>query len=172
MSHVHCLGFDALEARELLSKTHVTVPHTVPANIVTPIVLSGTVAVDNNTNAAVTTMNPDGSETRSLPIAGRLGTLGKFRGVWNETVDAYGFINGPDVLRLHDSEGTMIIVFNDATPGATHAAAHGSIETEQTQKLYSGTGAYARSSEIGSIDLVSNRAQTQVVSLVLHTQNS
>jgi hypothetical protein len=136
------------------------------------LVLNGTLAVDNSPHAAVATMNPDGSTTTSLPIAGRLGSLGEFRGVWNETVDPYGEITGLDVLRLHSPKGNLAVAFDNETPGLAHPAARGAVSHEQSQRLFSGTGAYARASETGSVVMTSNRAGTVVQSLTLHTRGS
>ena len=41
MSHVHSLGFEALEARKLLTKAHVAVAHHAPAVVAVPLVLDG-----------------------------------------------------------------------------------------------------------------------------------
>jgi hypothetical protein len=172
MSHVHNLRFEALEARQLLTTHHPAMAHPAPAAVAAPMVLDGTLAVDNNPNASMSTSNPDGSTTTSLPVAGRLGALGEFRGVWNETVDPYGDITGLDVLRLHDPKGNLIIAFNNETPGPAQRAARGEVAHEQTQRVYSGSGAYARASETGSIELITNPAQTLVVSLALHTRGS
>ena len=78
MKHVHSLRFETLEARQLLSRAHVhaAVAHAArPA--ATPVVLNGTLNVDNNPNATTTTTNEDGSMTTSVPVAGQLGALGR-----------------------------------------------------------------------------------------------
>jgi hypothetical protein len=170
MRHVHTLRFEALESRELLTRPHVAAAHPAPAVAAAPLVLDGTLAVDNG--AASTTTNMDGSSTTSIPVAGQLGALGEVRGVWNESVDAFGDYQGPDELRLHDAQGTLLIAFNDRNPGPARPAAHGAVYHEQTQRLYQGTGAYAGASEVGSIELITNPSRKSVVSLTLHTRST
>jgi hypothetical protein len=168
MRHARSLRFEVLEARKLLSKAHVAVAHSTPAADVTPLVLDGTLAVDNN--AAATTMNADGSSTTSVPVAGRLGTLGEVRGVWNQTVDEYGDSTGLGVLRLHDSMGTFIVAVDTENSGPAHPAAHGAVSYQYAQRLDGGTGAYTRASESGSIEAFTNRGQTAVESMTLHSR--
>jgi len=48
----------------------------------------------------------------------------------------------------------------------------GAVSYEHPQRIYGGTGAYARASESGSIELTTNAARTEVVSMTLHTQNT
>ena len=79
----------------------------------TPVVLNGTLNVDNNPNATTTTTNDDGSMTTSVPVAGQLGALGQVRGIWNETVDSFGDYEGPDTLILHDAKGAFVVAFNN-----------------------------------------------------------
>jgi hypothetical protein len=172
MSHARSLRFEALEPRELLSKGDVALPHKATAAPTVPLVLDGTLAVNNNTNAALTTMNVDGTTTTSLPVSGRLGDLGAVHGVWNQTVDTYGDITGLDALRLHDSKGTFIIAFDNEQPGPAHPMGHGGIYYEVAQKLYDGTGAYAGASEIGTIKLVTNSAPAVVYSMTLHSRTT
>jgi hypothetical protein len=169
MRHVHPLRFDALEARKLLSRAHIAVTHHPAAAVATPLVLSGTLAVNNN--AASTTMNPDGSSTTSIPVAGKLGALGEVRGVWNETVDSFGNISGPDTLRLHDPKGTLVIAISAQNSGRARLVGHGAVAYQRAQRFYGGTGAYAHGSESGSVELITNDAKSHVVSLVFDTQN-
>jgi hypothetical protein len=161
--------FEFLEARMLLSTAHVARAHAAPA-AVTPLVLDGTLAIDNNAAQSIT--NPDESTTTSTPVAGRFGTLGVLRGVWNETVDEYGDSEGMDVLRLAGAKGTIIVEFDTADASAAHPAGHGVVYYQEPQRVYSGTGAYARVSEVGTIDVYTNSGQSEVESLTLHTRNS
>jgi len=133
-------------------------------------VLDGTLAVDNK--ATTTTLNSDGSTTASTPVAGRLGTLGEFHGVWLETTDAYGNNTGLDVLRIHDSKGTITLVFDNQNPGKAHPASHRASYFEDVERVYHDTGAFAGAAERGSIELVTNSDQSVITSLRLHTQNS
>ena len=172
MSHVRALGFDALEVRKLLTAAHVAAPHTTPMIVATPVVLDGTLTVDNN--QVDSTTNADGSSTSSTPVAGRLGALGKVRGVWNE--------NRRRVRRhppastscdLHAAKGSLIITFNTAnTAVKPHPAAHGAVYYPCAQQVYSGTGAYSGATESGMIDLTTNHGRNQIVSLVLTTANT
>ena len=76
------------------------------------------------------------------------------------------------MIRLHASNGTFIIAFNNQTPGQAISTGNGTTGYVQAQRVYHGTGAYARPSEVGSIELVDNAAQTLVQSIVLHTRKS
>jgi hypothetical protein len=170
MSRVHSLRFDSLETRTLLSKAHPAMHHAAPAVAAAPLVLDGKLTVD--ANAVSTTMNEDGSTTTSLPVAGRLGSLGVVHGVWNESVDEYGDYIGPDTLRLHTSNGAFVLTFNDQNSGPAHASGHGTVYYEHLQRVYAGTGAYAGDSESGSIKLFTNPSRTSVVSIELSTQST
>jgi len=167
MSQFRSLCFEALEARRLLSRTHV-VPHARPAMMASPLVLDGTLTVENK--ATTTTMNLDGSTTTSVPVAGQLGTLGEVHGVWTESVDTYGDPTGPDTLQLHDAKGTFLVAFNEQNAGREHRLAGGAVDYAVAQRVYDGTGAYARASESGSIELTTNSARTVVQSMTLNTQ--
>ncbi len=169
MRNVHSLQFDALEPRKLLTKAHVVAAHAVPAAVAAPLVLDGTLTVNNH--AATTNMNDDGSSTTSTPVSGQLGALGEVRGTWDESVDEFGDYMGPDTLRLRGPKGTIFIAFSNQDPGKPHPSAHGAVYHEETQRLYEGTGAYARPSESGTIDLTSNAARTAIASLTLQTWN-
>ena len=93
MSHVRSLCFEALEERKLLSRGHI-VAHAKHAAVATPLVLNGTLTVDNK--ATTTSMDDQGDTTTSIPVAGQLGTLGEVRGIWNESADSEGDYLGPD----------------------------------------------------------------------------
>ncbi len=76
----HAFSFDALEDRTLMTAAHrVARPHTTPMIAGTPLVLNGTLAVDNSLSSSID--NPDGSTTTSTPLAGNLSSLGKVEGV-------------------------------------------------------------------------------------------
>ncbi len=170
MSHVRALGFDALEVRKLLSGTHVAHSHTTAMIPATPVVLNGTLTVDNN--AATSTTNVDGSTTTSTPVAGRLGALGKVRGLWNQTVDEFGDLDGPNVLRLALPKGSLIVTFNTLNPVKAHPGSHGTFYYPRAQQVFSGTGAYAGATESGMIDVTTNHTKSEVTSLVLTTAST
>jgi hypothetical protein len=132
------------------------------------LAIVGTLAVDSRESS--TTANADGSSTIAVPVSGTLGALGRFQGVWNESVDAFGNNQGPDVVRLHNSKGTLVIAFNNEIPGRAHPDGPGTIDYQHPQKLISGTGAYARSVETGTIEIVANSVKTVVKSLVLNSE--
>ncbi|MGZ3413134.1 MAG: hypothetical protein ACXWNX_04910, partial [Isosphaeraceae bacterium] len=157
MKHVHSLRFETLEARQLLSRAHVhaAVAHAARP-VATPVVLNGTLTVDNNPNATTTTTNEDGSITTSVPVAGQLGALGEVHGIWDETVDSFGDYEGPDTPTLHDSKGTFAIAFNNENSPRADVKVRGAVSYEHPQIIYGGTGAYARASESGSIELTTN----------------
>jgi hypothetical protein len=171
MRHVYPLRFDTLESRQLLSRAHLPVVHAARV-AAAPIVLDGTLSVDNKHNAISSTMNADGSSTTSVAVAGQLGALGPVHGVWYENQDAFGNYQGPDTLRLRDAKGTITLAFNNLNPSTPHAKLRGAVVYEHTQRFYGGTGAYARASESGTIELTTNAARNEVVSLTLHTKNT
>jgi len=162
MRHVHSPRFETLEARQLLSKTHVGVARAAPL-----LVLNGTLTVDNNPDAASTIRNEEGSKTTSVPVAGQLGTLGKVHGIWDVTVNARGKNYAPDELILRNSKGSFIVAFTQPA----HKKARG-VSYERAQVVLGGTGAYARASERGSIEVTHRAVRTQVVSLTLQTRNT
>ena len=170
MSHVRTLGFDALEGRRLLSAARAIAPHTMPMIAAAPVVLDGTLTVDNQ--GATSSNNADGSSTSSTPVAGHLAALGKVRGVWNESQDAFGDSTGVDVLRLHNSKGSIIITFNTLNTVKAEPAAHGALYYSRAQKLYSGTGAYAGATESGMINLTTNHGRNQIVSLTIESTST
>jgi hypothetical protein len=173
MKRVRSLRFEALEARQLLSMAHVhaAVAHAArPA--ATPVVLNGTLTVDNNPNATTTTTNEDGSMTTSVPVAGKLTGLGEVHGIWDETVDSFGDYEGPDTLILHASNGALGVAFNNENASAANVKVRGAVSYEHPQVVLGGNGAYARPSENGTIELTTNAARTQIVSMTLHTQGT
>ena len=170
MKHTHFIVFDILESRQLQSTVHLPTAH--PARVLAaPLVLDGTLSVNTKSNAISPTMNPDGSSTMSVAVAGQLGALGPVHGVWYENQDSFGEYQGPDTLRLRDAKGTITIAFTNVNRSPAHAKVRGAVNYEHTQRFYSGTGAYARASESGTIELTTNAAQTHVVSMTLHTTN-
>jgi len=165
MKHIHCLRFEALEARQLLSNTHVALVHaTLAAG--PALGLNGTLTVDNNPGASSTIRNGQGLTTTSVPVAGQLGALGHVRGVWDRTVDAHGDPAAPDELVLHNSKGSFVVAFTQPV----HEKALRVVSYERPQVVLGGTGAYARATERGLIEVTSNAARTQVVSLTLQTR--
>src|SRR5271166_2063286 len=173
MKRVHSLRFEALEARQLLSRAHVhaAVAHAArPA--ATPVVFNGTLTVDNKPSATTTTQNEDGSMTTSVPVAGQFGALGQVHGIWNETVDSFGDYEGPDTLTLHASNGAFGVAFNNENSPRAGVKVGSPISYKHTQIVLGGDGAYARASESGTIELTTNAARTEIVSMTLHTQNT
>ncbi len=173
MKRVRSLRFEALEARQLLSMAHA---HAAVAHAARPAappgVLNGTLAVDNNPGASITTENEDGSMTTSVPVAGQLGALGQVHGIWDESVDSLGAYEGPDTLTLHASNGALVVAFNNASSKPANVKVRGAVTYEHPQMAYGGTGAYARPSESGTIELTTNVARTEIVSMTLHTQST
>jgi hypothetical protein len=161
------LGFEDLEARKLLSTVHISAASS-GASALTPISLTGTLNV--NLNEASTVENSDSSETTTVPVVGRLGSLGKVTGVWSHTLNQSGNYEGPDTLVLKSSlqKGSFTINFNDNNSGLTAKSVGKDLSDYQhAQKLASGTGTFARVSEAGSIELMLNTNQDTYKSLVL-----
>ena len=137
-----------------------------------PLVLSGTLTVENNPDAISSVMNPDGSTTTTIPVSGQLGSLGKFHGLWSESADAYGDYEGPDTVRIQNAKGAFTVAFNNENTHPSSAIAHGALSYEHAQHVVDGTGAFARASESGSIEVTTNPARTQVATLTLNPQHT
>ncbi len=159
MSHARLLFFESLEARKLLSSTHAVAAHARPAVAATPLVLNGTLTVDNK--AASTMMNDDGSTTTSIPVSGQISTLGKVHGTWNESADQYGDYEGPDTIQLRGAKGLIVVAFSNANPGTAIHNGNSSLSYDHPQIVEGGTRAYSRGIESGSIMLTTNPAQTR-----------
>jgi hypothetical protein len=142
----------------------------VPAAVATPLVLDGTISVDNSAAESIT--NPDGSTTTSTPVAGRFGALGVLRGVWNETVDPYGDSLGMDALRLTGSKGSIVVEFDTQDAGPARPAGHGAVLYQEPQRILSASGAYAHTSERGTIEVYTNPGRSSVESMTLHTRST
>ena len=173
MKRVHSLHLEALEGRELLSRAHAAAPaarvHATPAIAGAPLVLDGTLTVNNH--AATTDTNLDGGYTTSVPVSGQLSGLGKVRGVWYESTDEFGDYLGPDTVTLRDAQGGFTIAFSNASSGPAHKNGH-TVYYQHAQRFDGGSGAYAGATEKGSIDLNMNPKHTTVVSLTLSSEGS
>ncbi len=168
MRRDHCPRFDALEGRRLLSKIHVA---SSSATIAKPVVITGTLTV--NMKEASATQNADGSTTSTVAVSGRLGSYGKVRGTWNETYDNFGAYSGPDwiQLRTNSPKGSFIIAFNNQDSGSATPIGHGIGMYQHAQHVYDGTGAFAKATESGSIEVLQKNSTKTVESLVLITEN-
>ena len=171
MRHVLSVRVEALEDRKLLSRAHHAVAHPAPA-AATPVVIAGTLSVNDRNGGTSSLQNPDGSTTTSVPITGQLGALGKVRGVWNENFDAYGDHVAPDVLRLQNAKGTLIVTFDNTNAGPIHPDGHKLVEYTKVQRLYAGTGAYVHATETGTIEVVANSAETVIDNIILSTKTA
>ena len=174
MSHVRSLDFDALEARELLSRahhaaTHHAKAHAKPAAAATPLVIAGTLTVNNH--AAISNTNMDSSSTTSVPVTGQLGALGTVSGVWYESTDSFGEYMGPDTITLHGSQGSFTIAFSNASPGPAHRTGPHAVYYQHAMHIEGGTGAYRGDTGTGSIDLNMNAKHTAVQTITLNAQS-
>jgi hypothetical protein len=161
------LCVESLEERKLLSGSHVAA-HARPAVATTPLVISGTLKVDNG--AATMTEDDSGDILIATPVSGQLGSLGEVHGTWNTSADEFGDYLGPDTLQLRTSKGSIVVQFNEQDVDSVHHVAKGPSETIDPQLASNGTRAYARTRESGTIELTTNPARTDVVSLTLTTQ--
>ena len=146
-----------LETRQLLSGAHQALPHVKHAVASTPLVITGTLTVDNN--AATTTTDAEGDVMTSTPVAGQLEALGEVHGVWETVDDEYGDYMGPDMMQLHSASGTFVVAFNESTEHPHHVAG-GGVQYSDAQNASEGTGAYAGSRESGTIALTTNTRAT------------
>ena len=163
MRRDHSPRFDALETRKLLSTAH---PVPLPA---VPVAVNGPLTV--NVNDSAQSQNLDGSYTTSVPVSGTLGTLGKVKGLWETNIDAYGDYLGPDQLLLQTKtpKGSFVIDFNNVNKGKPTKVSPTLGFYQHAQHLASGSGAFARTSESGSIELMDNLKKGDVTSIVLIT---
>jgi hypothetical protein len=174
MKRVRSLRFEALEARQLLSRGHMALAHAAHAALApaAQVVLDGTLSVNNNPRATSTTMNADGSSTTTVLVSGQLGSLGQVRGTWNESVDAYGNYVGPDTLVLHDARGSILVAFNNENSPRAATRVTGGLTYEHAQRVVAGSRAFARATETGTIVVTTSAAKAEVVSLTFHTTSS
>jgi hypothetical protein len=169
MSRVHSLHFESLEARELLSAAHTAKAHAKAAVATVPLVLNGTVNVNNG--AAQSDQNLDGGYTTSVPVSGQLGALGQVTGIWYESSDSMGDYLGPDTITLHDSQGVFTIAFNNGSSGPAHRTGPHSVYYQHKLQIEGGSVAYAGDTGSGTIDLNMNPAHTKVQSITLNAQS-
>ncbi len=164
MRRDHSPRFDSLESRNLMATSHASAALP-PA----PLALSGTLSV--NVNDTAQSQNLDGSWTTSVPVSGTLGTLGKVKGYWDTNIDAYGNYLGPDqlVLQTKTPKGSITIDFNNLNKGKPTKVSTTLGFYQHAQHLASGSGAYARTTENGSIELMDNLKKGEVTSIVLIT---
>ena len=154
-----------------MTASHVAAP-------LVPIVLNGTLSV--NVNNSAQSQNMDGSWTTTVPVSGVLGTLGKVKGYWSTSIDPYGDYEGPDSLVLQtnnpkgstDPKGSVTIDFNNANSGKAKKVSAGEGFYQHGQQVASGSGAYSKVSENGSIELMVNEKKGSVTSIVLISVNS
>jgi hypothetical protein len=174
MSRVHCLRFDALEARELLSTAHHAAAHAAkaharPAAVAGPLALDGTLTVNNR--ATVENMDAEDDTITTVPVSGQLGAMGQVSGLWYESVDAYGDYLGPDTITLHGAQGSVTVAFNNGSPGPAHRTGPHAVYYQHPLQIEGGTGAYAGETGRGTIDLNMNAAHTAVQSITLNAQS-
>jgi hypothetical protein len=173
MRRVHSLHFEALESKELLSTAHPAAhagrDHAKPAVARVPLVLDGTLSVDNN--ASDEEQNPDGSTTISVPVSGQLGALGKVSGYWYESADQFGDYEGPDTIILHASQGAFTVAFNNGSSGPAHRTGPHSVYYQHALAIEGGSEAYAGDTGSGTIDLNMNAKHTAVQSITLDAQS-
>lgn len=170
MRRERSIRFEALEGRLLLSHGHPGAGHHHRVAAKTPLDVSGTLTVDNK--AVTSNMNPDGTTTTSAPVVGQVAGLGQVRGLWNETTDSSGSISGADTIQLRNGRGMVVIGFNNQIHGRPHRTSSGAVYYQHNQRILSGSGAYARSRETGTIQLTTNTAHTHVESITLQSTNA
>lgn len=164
MRRDHPLGFDALEGRQLLSAAHVST-----VKPPTPVTLNGTLTVDVNDSSQY--QNADGSWTTTVPVTGALDDYGKVKGTWSTNEDAYGNYMGPDTIQLQTKtpKGSFTVAFNNVNSDKPTRVSTNVGFYQHGQQLVSGAGAFARTTENGSIELMDNLKKGDVTSIVLIT---
>jgi hypothetical protein len=168
MRHARSLGFDNLEARQLLSKIHHAASP--PAEVAAPLSLAGTL-VANHKLATIST-DAYGDQTTITPVAGVLAGVGMVRGSWDESTDMNGNYLGPDSIQLHNNKGTFVIGFDATTVGQAAMTPQGMVYNGAAIELVDGTGAYAEATTSGFLQMNTNARQTVVTSLTLTSGTS
>jgi hypothetical protein len=167
MQRVRSLRFEIMEERLLQSGAgQATLPAApVPA---ASLRLDGTLTVRYASHLSFR-MNTDGSKTRSIPVGGQLGALGRVHGIWNESQDTFGNYDGPDKLVVGNSQGSIeVTFFNQNSPRGVGRLAT-SAQYVHTQHVFSGTGAYAGASESGTIVLTTSAVSPRVIRITLQS---
>ena len=171
MKHDRSLGFETLESRQLLSSGQLAVADTAPTSPGS-LVLNGTLHVSYGPQESSLTTNPNESLTRTVAVAGHLGSLGRVRGTWSESVDMYGNYDGPDKLVVGNSKGAIVITFFNRNPWWASIRRRRPVSYEHTQQILAGSKAYAGASETGTIVLTTKPWRTRVFTLTLHTTSA
>lgn len=171
MKHVRSLSFEALETRQLLSTGQlagaVTTPTASPS-----LGLNGTLRVSYGPQESSLIRNLDGSLTRTVAVAGHLGSLGKVHGTWSESVDMFGNYDGADTLLVGNSKGSVVITFFNQNPSWASTKRRQAVSFEHTQQILVGTKAYAGASEAGTIVLTTRPWRTRIFSMTLRTSSA
>ncbi len=169
MRHALSPRCEDLEGRMLLSARahHAAAPKAQVPVVTTPLVVQGTLAVAQK--AASSSTDGSGDTITTVPVTGELTGIGKVRGLWNESEDAYGNYIGPDTIQLRSAQGTFSVVFNDTHLGKAHRTATGASFNPVPQHVHGGTGAYAHATETGTIVLNTNATRKVIESLALNT---
>jgi hypothetical protein len=165
------ISFEPLEGRQLMTTAH-------PASVAAPVVLNGTLSVNVNDSSQIENM--DGSWTTTVPVSGVLATMGKVKGYWETSIDPYGNYLGPDELVLQtnnpkgsaDPKGTVTIDFTNENTGKAKKISPGLGFYQHGEQLASGSGAYSKVFENGSIELMVNMKKGSVTSIVLISVNT
>jgi hypothetical protein len=159
MNRPRHLCFESLEDRKLLSTAHAAA-HTRRTVVTTPLVLSGTLNVNNK--ATMSSMDEQGDTTTTTPVAGQLVGLGEVRGTWTTGSDEYGDYMGPDTLELHDSKGTFLVAFSEQNTSSVERLPGGAQESIHPEITSGGTRAYVHAKGGGSIAMTTNAARKVV----------
>lgn len=79
---------------------------------------------------------------------------------------------GPDTLNLHNGQGATVVEFNDQQHGKPKRESNGSAYYQVRQVVIRATGAFARASERGTLDLTTNPGRTAIASMTVNTGNT
>lgn len=155
---------EGLEGRRLLTAARPAVPM-VHAAVVTPLVLTGTLAA--NAKAATITADQYGDRVVAVPVAGVLGNVGRVRGTWTATTDPYGNRYGPNTLALKDAQGTFTVTFDPSRPTKGFKATTKAASAPFAQHVHGGTKGHAHATEAGLIVLNKDAAGKVVRGMTL-----
>jgi hypothetical protein len=172
MRHARSLGFDALEARKLLTKVHHpalsanAVPASSTAEISAPITFQGTLNIANKSSSIVT--DDLGNQTTVVPVSGYIDGIGAVKGTWDESADSAEQYLGPDSIQLHNSKGSFVLGFYATQLGQSEQNPQGTILYPGANvQVDDGTGAYANIKGSGFVQEMTNAKETVIEGLSL-----
>ena len=169
MRHARRPRLEGLESRQLLTTSHLAAAASVHADYLVLLPLDGTLTVSRKPTSVV--VDHYGDTTRSTPVAGVLGTVGKVQGTWTEEANAYGDPLTADTLQLHNAQGSFVVSFRTEHHGKAHKTVQGTSFEPLAEHLSGGTKEYKRAYESGAITVNTDPTGKVVESMTIASKN-